>query len=176
MHQDQGDRFERGGAELRSHRNARTQARENARTQVLIAFIILVCLSSCARERPPEIAIHSEATATRPLPFPRIHFATASAKILKTQQGPLAENAQWMIENPDVVFVLEGHCDERGSDNYNIKLGDQRARSVKALLQHEGVDVGRRTVIVSHGERKPLDPRHTPEAWRKNRRVEFIMR
>lgn len=146
------------------------------RSHLLIVFIMLVCLSSCARERPPDIAVHSEATVARPLPFPRIHFATASAKILKTQQRFLTENAQWMIENPDMVFILEGHCDERGLDSYNIKLGDQRARNVKTLLMHEGIDVDLRTVIVSHGERRPLDPRHNPQAWRKNRRVEFIIR
>jgi len=69
---------------------------------------------------------------------------------------------------------IEGHCDERGTIEYNLALGERRANSVKNYLVNYGIDPNRLTTI-SYGEERPKDPRHNEEAWAKNRRVEFVI-
>lgn len=104
-----------------------------------------------------------------------VHFPTASDRIIKSDRRVLERNASWMLDNPHMVLVLEGHCDERGSDEYNLELGDRRSRRVKEELMCLGVPAPA-LAIVSFGERRPLDRSYTYKAWRKNRRVEFTPR
>ena len=143
--------------------------------RLLMLLFLCGCLApnfaGCARDRSP--AQHVARPSMEKLasaPFP-----TASDRVIKRDRGILERNARWMLENPQAVLILEGHCDERGGDEYNMELGDRRARRVKEELVRLGVPA-QAMAIVSHGERKPLDGRHTPEAWRKNRRVEFTPR
>lgn len=105
-----------------------------------------------------------------------IHFTTGNDELLKNELPILKSNSVWLKNNPQAVIVLEGHCDERGWDHYNMELGDRRAREVKTHLMENDIDADRLIMVVSYGERKPLDPRHTPIAWKTNRRVEFIIR
>lgn len=105
-----------------------------------------------------------------------VHFPFASDKLLKEELSVLAVSIDWLKKNPDAVVVLEGHCDEHGDDYYNMQLGDHRARRIKTYLIKEGIEEDRLIMVVSYGERRPKDPRHTPGAWRANRRVEFIVR
>lgn len=106
----------------------------------------------------------------------RIHFASNQFQIPETEKIKVDQNALRLKENPDTVLILEGHCDEWGEANYNMELGDQRAREVKAALIEQGIDPERIIMVVSFGELKPLDPHFTKEAWELNRRVEFILR
>ena len=76
---------------------------------------------------------------------------------------------KWLMDNPGVSVVVEGHCDERGTEEYNLALGDRRANSIKKFLMDSGITEARLSTI-SYGEESPLDPRHTEEAWAKNRR------
>ncbi|MBN1561781.1 OmpA family protein [candidate division KSB1 bacterium] len=69
---------------------------------------------------------------------------------------------------------MEGHCDERGTVEYNLALGDKRASTAKAYLVNYGVD-SKRLSIVSYGKERPVDSRHTEEAWAKNRRAAFVI-
>jgi len=71
-------------------------------------------------------------------------------------------------------LVVEGHCDERGTNEYNMTLGDRRANAVKQYLVSLGVPASRIRVI-SYGEERPADPGHSEEAWAKNRRAEFVL-
>ncbi|MFH0800519.1 MAG: OmpA family protein [Pseudomonadota bacterium] len=139
----------------------------------MLAAIALLS-ASCAGTGNPRTAGHPGAQAD--IPSPRVHFPTGSDVVAKKDRRGVEKNARWMIDNPGAVVVLEGHCDERGSDRLNMELGDRRARSVKAKLLEEGVGGDRMVMVVSYGKMRPLDPRHTREAWRKNRRVEFIVR
>ncbi len=75
---------------------------------------------------------------------------------------------------PNVKILIEGHCDERGSEEYNLALGDKRANAAKEFLIKEGVDPSRIRTI-SYGEERPFDPRHNEEAWAKNRRAHFVL-
>ncbi len=103
-----------------------------------------------------------------------IHFDFDSSTI-KPQDIPFLETlAQWLISHPKYKLIIEGHCDERGSEMYNLALGQRRADAVKKFLVNLGVSPDRITTI-SYGEEKPIDPRHCEEAWAKNRRCHFII-
>jgi peptidoglycan-associated lipoprotein len=84
----------------------------------------------------------------------------------------LAANAAYMQANPNVQVRIEGYCDERGSDEYNLALGERRAQAAMNYLVSLGVAKDRLSTI-SYGEEMPVDPGHTEEAWAKNRRDEF---
>ncbi len=86
----------------------------------------------------------------------------------------LTENAKVLLANPTLVIQIEGHCDERGSNEYNLALGEKRADSAKKYLIKLGVAPERLSTI-SYGEELPLDPRHNEEAWAKNRRCHFVI-
>jgi peptidoglycan-associated lipoprotein len=75
---------------------------------------------------------------------------------------------------PRLAIQIAGHCDERGSDEYNLALGERRAASVKRYLVEHGIADGRLSVL-SYGEERPLDPGHSEEAWARNRRAEFTV-
>lgn len=87
----------------------------------------------------------------------------------------LNDKAQYMIQHPDVMIIVEGHCDERGSNAYNLALGEKRARSCEQYLIAMGV-TPERIEVVSYGEEKPLVLGHTEEAYAANRRAHFIIK
>lgn len=84
----------------------------------------------------------------------------------------LNEIGTWMKQNKDVAISAEGHCDERGTVEYNFVLGQKRAEAVKSYLMKTGVDESRISAI-SYGKEMPFDTGHTEEAWARNRRVTF---
>jgi len=86
----------------------------------------------------------------------------------------LEENARWLLANPTVHILIEGHCDERGTNEYNIALGERRSRSVSAFLAALGVSP-ERIKNISYGEEMSLDPGHNEIAWAKNRRAHFLI-
>ncbi len=94
---------------------------------------------------------------------------------VKAEDKPvLRAVADWMLENPDVKLVIEGHCDDRGTSEYNLGLGDRRAKSTKDYLITLGVPADR-LQTVSYGEEKPLCTESTEECWAKNRRAHFVV-
>ncbi|MBF0117474.1 MAG: peptidoglycan-associated lipoprotein Pal [Desulfobacterales bacterium] len=86
----------------------------------------------------------------------------------------LKKKAAFLKDNADVNVMIEGHCDERGTAEYNIALGEKRAKSAKNFLVDSGVDAGRLNTV-SYGKEKPLDEGKTEEAWAKNRRAHFVI-
>jgi peptidoglycan-associated lipoprotein len=86
----------------------------------------------------------------------------------------LKRNADQLLENPDAIIRIEGHCDERGTVEYNLALGENRARTAMDFLAEMGVDPTRLS-IVSYGEERPLNPGHDEKAWAQNRRAEFVL-
>ena len=103
-----------------------------------------------------------------------IYFAYDSAALSRTAQEKLREKARWMKQYPTVSAVVEGHCDERGTSEYNLALGDRRAESAKTYMVNLGVSRSR-LVTISYGEERPADPRHTEDAWARNRRAHFVI-
>jgi len=85
----------------------------------------------------------------------------------------LAKNAEW-LKKYNVIIQIEGHCDERGANEYNLALGEKRAKVARDYLVALGIDVAR-LAIISYGEEIPVDPGHDDTAWAKNRRAEFIV-
>lgn len=88
--------------------------------------------------------------------------------------GILKENTALLMKYPNVKIQIEGHCDERGTIEYNLALGERRANSVKKHLQSLGVSTDRVSTI-SFGKERPLDPGHDEGAWAKNRRAHFVI-
>ncbi|MEW5807628.1 MAG: peptidoglycan-associated lipoprotein Pal [Acidobacteriota bacterium] len=86
----------------------------------------------------------------------------------------LKENSRWLQEHSQYKILLEGHCDERGTIEYNLELGAKRANAVRNYLLNLGLNAVR-FKIISYGEERPADPGHGEEAWAKNRRVEFVI-
>ena len=103
-----------------------------------------------------------------------IYFDFDKSTLSPAAQDNLLRKAEWLRENSDATVTVEGHCDERGTNEYNLALGDRRAESAKAFLADLGIDPARLTTI-SYGEERPVDPRHTEEAWAKNRRSHFVV-
>jgi peptidoglycan-associated lipoprotein len=102
----------------------------------------------------------------------RIYFDFDQYTLTATAKSQLASNAKLLKAAPSVKVQIEGHCDERGSDEYNLALGEKRALATKDFLGSLGV-ANDRMSIISYGEEMPLDPANTEEAWAKNRRAEF---
>jgi peptidoglycan-associated lipoprotein len=99
-------------------------------------------------------------------------FDFDDASLRDDAKNALEGNAKYMEKNSGAV-VIEGHCDERGSVEYNIALGEKRARAAKDFLVSYGVAATRITTI-SYGKERPFDPGHSEDAWAKNRRAHFV--
>ena len=105
-------------------------------------------------------------------PFEDIHFDFDSSAISGLNKDILKKNADVLRANPSMNITLEGHCDRRGTNEYNMALGESRARSVAAMLVNMGITAGRLSTI-SYGEEIPLDPADDETAYAQNRRVHF---
>jgi peptidoglycan-associated lipoprotein len=101
-----------------------------------------------------------------------VYFDFDRSAIRDDQRSILLANADWLKANPDYVVEIGGHCDERGTTEYNLALGDRRANSVKDYLVSLGVSASR-LEIVSYGEEKPDVMGTGEDVWSKNRRAEF---
>lgn len=104
--------------------------------------------------------------------FKDIHFDYDSSALDDAAQGDLSYNVGVLEQNSGLKVILEGHCDERGTVEYNMALGADRARSIKNALVSMGISSSRIETI-SYGEELPLDPGHSESAFAKNRRVHF---
>ncbi len=104
-----------------------------------------------------------------------IYFAFDDSTLSSAAQAVLREKAAFMNSYPDIDVVIEGHCDERGTAEYNIALGERRAESAKKFLMNLGIS-GSRLTTISYGEEKPAAMGQNEEAWAKNRRAHFEVR
>ena len=104
--------------------------------------------------------------------FRDINFGYDSSTLDATARANLEQNVQVLQSNPDFKVQLEGHCDERGTAEYNLALGSRRAQAVYDMLLSYGIPASRMETI-SYGEEVPLDPASNEMAWAKNRRVHF---
>ncbi len=102
-----------------------------------------------------------------------IFFDYDKYDIRPDQQATLQANAQWLAAHPNVRFTIEGHCDERGSTEYNLALGENRANSAKQALVQAGVPADRIKTI-SYGKEKPFCTESNEECWQQNRRAHFV--
>jgi len=104
-----------------------------------------------------------------------VHFDFDSSELTAAAKALLKDKAAWLAENASASVTIEGHCDERGTTEYNLALGDRRATTVKAYLVDLGIAAARMNTI-SFGEEKPLDAGHTELACAMNRRAHFAVK
>jgi peptidoglycan-associated lipoprotein len=100
-----------------------------------------------------------------------VYFSFDSSKIPDSVLRILKENVKYLKANPSLNVVIEGHCDERGTIEYNLALGQKRAVKVKEYYVQLGISPNR-IATISYGEEMPQDPRHNEAGWEKNRRAE----
>jgi len=106
--------------------------------------------------------------------FANIYFEYDQYRVLNRDTATLEGIAGWLNENPDARILIEGHCDERGTNEYNMALGEQRALAARRYLVGLGIDSGRLTTI-SYGEERPAEFGDTESIWSKNRRAHFAV-
>jgi peptidoglycan-associated lipoprotein len=103
-----------------------------------------------------------------------VYFDFDSSLVKSSEQGKVDRVAGALMENMSHLLRIEGHCDERGTEGYNLALGERRALALREALVAAGVGADRIQTI-SYGEERPADPNHDEIAWSKNRRGEFIL-
>jgi peptidoglycan-associated lipoprotein len=104
----------------------------------------------------------------------RIYFDYDKAILKPVSQTLLKQKADWLKSNPNVKLSIEGNCDERGTAEYNMALGERRAQAAKKFLVDLGVDAKRITTI-SFGKERPIVSGHNEAAWSKNRNDGFVV-
>ncbi|MBE7561179.1 OmpA family protein [bacterium] len=161
---------------------------------VVMALVLAVTLVGCegckAKKEPPVVqppaggpgevtapppVRPSQPAGVEPIEIPemqRVYFDYDKYDLRPDALAVLRNNLVWLRANPDKTVTIEGHCDERGSEQYNQVLGEKRANAVRGWLVQNGISADR-LVTVSLGESQPEDPRHNEEAWAKNRRGVF---
>ena len=147
------------------------------RNTFLVLLLSLV-LSACATQKAVKIDSKIQGdvyTGTDSVKYladgvkDRVFFATNESVLTTASRDTLRKQAAWLRKNSDITVVLEGHCDERGTREYNLALGERRANAAKDYLLTYGVASDRISVI-SYGKERPVDSGSSPLAWSKNRR------
>jgi peptidoglycan-associated lipoprotein len=156
---------------------------------VAIAVILIFVLSGCSHTKkdtsetaavPEEetevVEIDEEEVVELPVEvisnLSNIYFDFDKSVLSRKAIQELNEIGAWLLKNPNTKIRIEGHCDERGTDEYNLALGERRAKSAKNFLVNLGV-APEKIITISFGEENPADPGHNEMAWAKNRRDEF---
>ena len=168
---------------------------------VMLAFVAIMMTSCAVCQKKPlkEEAVSQPAAMTSPAPtaaaeekssmqedtlaagalavgsrLEAIYFDFDKYELKDAARETLAKNAQLLKDNPNLVIRLEGNCDERGSNEYNLALGERRANSAKKYLVYLGISPDRLATI-SYGEEKPVCMEHNESCWSRNRRVDSII-
>lgn len=144
---------EKAKAEAETEERARREAEERAK------------LEAEARAREEE---------RKAFRFEDVHFDFDRYEVKERYREVLKDTADWLLKNRDARIVVEGHCDERGSNEYNLALGDRRAYRVKQYLVTLGVSAARIETI-SYGEERPVCTESNEDCWGRNRRASFVL-
>ncbi|MBU6166983.1 MAG: peptidoglycan-associated lipoprotein Pal [Alphaproteobacteria bacterium] len=143
---------------------------ETARPQAPVADPAPIPVTETAAPAAPALVPGSQADLRDKAGSDTVLFAYDSYELSAEARAVLARHAQWLQQNPGVRVTLEGHCDERGTREYNLALGDRRANSAKNFLASQGVDVARLSTI-SYGKERPAVDGSDEAAWAQNRRA-----
>ncbi|NIA08898.1 MAG: peptidoglycan-associated lipoprotein Pal [Nitrospiraceae bacterium] len=107
-------------------------------------------------------------------PMLPVYFDFDHFNIRKDMKARIEGDAEFLLDHPEIRVEIQGNCDERGTNEYNLALGERRTKSARAYLVNMGVNPDR-IKAVSFGEERPLDPGHNKAAWAKNRRDDFVV-
>jgi len=143
--------------------------------RMLLSLIagIAVCLSAACSKKGPTSS--GEVKTETSSALKAIYFDFDQYNIRADQTGTLQSNALWLKANPNVNTIIEGNCDSRGTNEYNMALGERRANSGKEYLTNLGV-TGSRISTVSYGEERPRCTEENETCWSQNRRDDFVLR
>lgn len=128
---------------------------------------------TATRVRSPEEIMQEDKAALQSEQV--VYFVFDRSSIRSQDFAILDKHAAFLVKNPSQSVTIEGHCDERGTPEYNIALGERRAKSVQTYLQNAGVSASQISVV-SYGEEKPVDASHNEAAFDKNRRGVLVYR
>jgi outer membrane protein OmpA-like peptidoglycan-associated protein len=123
---------------------------------------------------PPPVVVPVEAPAAVAETFPDVFFDYDKWNIRKDQLESIGIVLAWLEKYPETTMTIEGHCDERGSSGYNIRLGERRATSTKAWLVDKGI-AAERLQTISFGKSRPFEEGRSQGAWQSNRRSHFVV-
>lgn len=145
----------------------------------LILMVASVGLAGCkAAPSPPTVAPTPPIRPPAGIMFEfaenmrKVFFEFDKSRLIPEARATLEDNAAWLRTHPEVKVQIEAHCDERGTVEYNLGLGERRATSVRNYLVSLGVDSAR-LFTISYGEERPVAMGHNEAAWKQNRRAEF---
>ena len=154
------------GAKAKAEADAKARADQEAR---------LAAEQRAKEEAEAKVAPQAEAAAVKEeMTFKDVLFDFDKFSLKPEGRDTLKQLAAWLTKNKDKSVLIEGNCDERGTTEYNLALGERRAKEAMKYLVELGVD-GKRIKTISYGKERPLDPGHTEEAWAKNRRDHFVV-
>lgn len=145
-------------------------------------LLILFTLSSCTTKKPVVIPEHNNVIQDEGIlrsEFEKsvgnkVYFTFDSAVLSQEAKDRLKKQAEWLLARSNVIATIEGHCDERGSRNYNLALGLRRAEAAERFLIAQGVDKTRLTVV-TYGKDRPEAEGHNKNAWKLNRRTVTVI-
>ena len=137
------------------------------RTSLVLALVLMTAACSCRTRKVGDNIGTGEGG-----PLKDVYYSFDSYALDTRAKEILKANSDWLKENSAAKVQVEGHCDERGTNEYNMALGANRAKASMDYLRTLGVEASRMGTV-SYGEELPLDPRHNEEAWAKNRRAHF---
>lgn len=161
---------EEAEAKARAEAEARARAEAEARAKAEAEARAKAEAEARAREEAAKL----EAKAKEEFRLEDIHFDLDKYEIKDKDREILSNLADWLSRNKSVKIEIEGHCDEKGTNEYNLALGERRANSTKKYLATLGIDASRIGTI-SYGEEKPLCTESSEECWLKNRRGHFVI-
>jgi peptidoglycan-associated lipoprotein len=172
-------------------------ARTAARTASVVTLAAMIALAGCGKKKPAELPPPPPSGPTDQAPPPpsgvgtgivpgsradflqqvgtdTIHFDTDHSDVDQEATGILTAQAKWLNAHPQVRVTIEGHCDERGTREYNLALGDRRATAAKNFLVSQGVSPDRLSTI-SYGKERPVAMGSDESAWAQNRRAVTVV-
>ncbi len=156
----------------------------------LLAVAVFLGMTGCAKKETvvensaqPQNAKQEEmksapaplvATGEQKFELGNIHFDFDKYNLRPADRKILNAHANWLLKNSEYKVKIEGNCDERGTEEYNMALGQRRADTARKYLTEKGINA-KRISTISYGKDRPLDPAHNEEAWAKNRNDQFVL-
>ena len=143
--------------------------------KILLATAVLTTLSGCGHKQKHYVADMQHMSDFQKMIGDRVMFELNSSALDAEATKTLKQQACFLKDHDMYMITVEGHCDERGTRDYNLALGKKRAEAVKSFLVAQGVDAGRIKTI-SYGKERPAVLGHNEEAWAKNRRAVSVIK
>jgi len=142
---------------------------------IMAAFILSACAAKTTKKIETQIITGDTYTGEETVKYlatgvpDRVFFATNKSVLTTASRDTLRKQAAWLRENKNINVTVEGHCDERGTREYNLALGERRANAAKDYLMTYGIS-GNRIATISYGKERPVNSGSGPLAWSQNRR------